>query len=465
MNKYDSKNVKLKRLEAPATEEGLVPVPLSDETISARIQKVIALMNRRKLDSIVVYADLEHGSNFEYLTGFLPRFEEALLVLHNDGTAYLLLGNECLKMGNYSRIKAKSIHVPYFSLPNQPMDGDQGLKEPLLNAGLLKGKKTGLIGWKYFTSQRSDNRTLYDLPHYITEALFDVIGRDNIENACDLFVNADYGARTTNNANEIAHYEFGAALSGSEILQAQNAIEIGKSEMEIARNLMTLGQRNNVVSICATGDRFEKANLYPTDKKIKLGDKMSLTVGYKGGLTSRAGYAVNHAGELPEGVKDYLQKLAAPYYTSTVAWLEQIRIGMTGQEMVDLINEVLPKSIYGWTLNPGHLTADEEWLSSPFYPDSTETLKSGMLLQLDIIPSMQGYGGTGAESGIALADAELREEIKRNYPAVWGRIEQRRKYMIEVLNIQIGEEVLPLSSMVGYYRPFLLNKSEALYLE
>lgn len=49
-----------------------------------------------------MYADKEHGGNFEYLTGFIPRFEEALLVLHREGEAVLVLGNENLKLAAFA---------------------------------------------------------------------------------------------------------------------------------------------------------------------------------------------------------------------------------------------------------------------------------------------------------------------------------------------------------------------------
>jgi hypothetical protein len=44
----------------------------------------------------VVYADREHCANLLHLTGFDPRFEEALLLLSADGRRKLLVGNECL---------------------------------------------------------------------------------------------------------------------------------------------------------------------------------------------------------------------------------------------------------------------------------------------------------------------------------------------------------------------------------
>jgi hypothetical protein len=74
-----------------------------------------------RLDTLIVYADKEHGGNFEYLTGFIP-VSKKLLVLHRDGEAVLVLGNENLKLAGHARLENRVIHAPWFSLPNQPMD-------------------------------------------------------------------------------------------------------------------------------------------------------------------------------------------------------------------------------------------------------------------------------------------------------------------------------------------------------
>ena len=89
---------------------------------------------------------------------------------------------------------------------------------------------------------------------------------------------------------------------------------------------------------------------------------------------------------------------------------------MEGKEVYALVDDILPKDIFCWKLNPGHLTADEEWLSSPIYEGSRLKLKSGMLLQIDIIPSVEGYPGCCCENGVVLADTVLKEEIKKQYP-------------------------------------------------
>ena len=164
----------------------------------------------------------------------------------------------------------------------------------------------------------------------------------------------------------------------------------------------------------------------------------------------------------PENIQDYIEVVAKPYFNAVVTWLENIKIGMKGKELYQVVDAILPKDQYGWKLNPGHLCADEEWLSSPIYPDSDEELKSGMLFQIDIIPSVPGYGGISCESGVMLADEELRKNIQEEYPEVWSRIIDRRRYMKEELGIDISEEIIPTSIVTAYCRPFLLNKEYAL---
>lgn len=453
--------IKLKEVEAPKPEEGLIPVMLSDETMQNRKARLLEDMQKDGFDAVVVYADLEHGSNFEYLCGFLPRFEEALLILHANGKAFMVLGNENLNKAGKARIEAVPIHMPHFSLPNQPMQTEKSVAQILASCELEDAEKIGLIGWKNFTSHVEDNHLLFDLPYFLVEALKTVCGKAQFTNAAYLLI-GENGVRTTNNANEFAHYEYGAALAGNCILKTMDRLKVGKTEMEMAETLAADGQRHSVVTIMATGARFEKANLYPGNKQIQCGDKISITTGFKGGLQSRAGYAVECAEQLPEKEQDYLKAVAIPYFQAVKTWLETIKIGINGNDLYEAVETVLPKEEYGWTLNPGHLCADEEWMSSPIYPQSEETLQSGMLFQIDIIPSVNGYGGVSCESGILLADEQLRKAIAKEYPAVWERIVKRRAYMQEVLGIRIQEDVLPTSMATAYLRPYLLKKEMAL---
>ncbi|MCI8334322.1 MAG: hypothetical protein HFH25_07060 [Lachnospiraceae bacterium] len=111
---------------------------------------------------------------------------------------------------------------------------------------------------------------------------------------------------------------------------------------------------------------------------------------------------------------------------------------------------------------PGHLTAEEEWLSSPIYAGSVEELKSGMIFQIDIIPCKSGMKGVSAESTVVLADKRLQKDIRENYPDLWERMMRRKNYIREELRIHIADELFPLCSTAAYLRPYLLNKTYAL---
>ena len=88
-----------------------------------------------------------------------------------------------------------------------------------------------------------------------------------------------------------------------------------------------------------------------------------------------------------------------------------------------------------------------------------------MIFQLDIIPSVKGINGVSAETTVVLADEKLQAEIQQKYPQMWKRMSDRREYIRNVLGINIGSEVLPMCSTVGYMRPFMLEKDMALCVE
>lgn len=455
--------IQLTTISKPTIFKDVAPTFLTNETMGERKQKVLDNMQSEGFDVLVIYADKEHGGNFEYLTGFIPRFEEGLLILDSTGDCTLILGNENLKMAKVARIENQVIHSPLFSLPNQPMDNEARLEDIFETINLSKKSKIGVVGWKMFTANESDNDAYFDLPYFIIQAL--LTSKDEqavLKNAAHLFIRGDKGARTTNNSNEIAHYEYGANLSSSCILSAMDAVEIGVTEAVLGNELTAEGQTNTVVTIAATGQRFEYGNVYPTHKQVKLGDPLSLTTAFKGGLSSRTGFVIENETQLPENQHDYLESVVKPYYQAVATWLETIKIGKRGKELYQTIETVFPKADYHWHLNPGHLVSDEEWMSSPIYAGSQEILKSGMILQIDIIPSVAGYTGVSAEECVALADTNLQNQIKENYPELWQRITTRKTYIKETLNINLSEDVIPLSNTVGYLRPFYLAKDQAL---
>lgn len=458
-------DISYKKIQAPAPDNSGKPVILSDKTFDLRLKKVLDRMEDFGISSLVVYADKEHGSNFEYLTGFIPRFEEALQVINKDGTSTLMLGNENFNKTKFARVKSSGVKVPLFSLPNQPMGDFKPFVSYLDDVKIDDSGSIGFVDWKLLSPEFSEKDLISAVPHFVIEAFAEKYGRDKLVNASHLYLDPGYGARATNSAEEIALYEYGASLASDALLLAYDSLAEEKTELELGDILNRDGQYQSVVTIAAFGDRFVGANIYPTEKTLKENDKVSLTVAYKGGLSSRAGYAAKNLEGLEKTDPGYLEEVVVPYFKAYVYWLENVRIGKLGGEFYDDFSKFYPQEKYGWELNPGHLTADEEWISSPFYKGSDRKVKSGMIFQVDFIPNQAGHQGVSAESTVAIADESLRKEIEENHPDLWARIEKRRAYTKEKLNIDLDESLLPMASTLAYLRPFMLDEESALVVE
>ena len=90
------------------------------EIYADRLERLRARAEEHGYDQLVVYADREHSANLAYLTGFDPRFEEAMLVVNTTGEPAILVGNECYGMAGAAPVKMRRALFQDFSLPGQP---------------------------------------------------------------------------------------------------------------------------------------------------------------------------------------------------------------------------------------------------------------------------------------------------------------------------------------------------------
>ena len=90
------------------------------------------------LDALVIYADREHSATMAYLTGFEPRFEEAMLILTPDRKPAMLLGNECWGYADISPVPLHKVWFQHFSLLGQPRDRSDPLGEIFKAEGIAK---------------------------------------------------------------------------------------------------------------------------------------------------------------------------------------------------------------------------------------------------------------------------------------------------------------------------------------
>ena len=76
---------------------------------------------------LVIYADKEHFSNLEYVTGYDPRYEECILLLKKGEIPWLILGNEGMGQAQSVVIEHKKILFQSLSPMGQPRGDSRAL--------------------------------------------------------------------------------------------------------------------------------------------------------------------------------------------------------------------------------------------------------------------------------------------------------------------------------------------------
>lgn len=444
-------------------------VPASRPELSREIhlQRLDALIRARRaagLDALVIYADREHAANLTWLTGFDPRFEEALLILNHGEVPTLLTGPENLGRAQRARIDVAARLYPPFGLMGQDRSQTPDLGEVLRSAGLDSGHRIGVLGWKYFGFDETPRpASWFETPSFIIDTLRRVVGEaGKVVNANALLMDPSTGLRAVNEVDQIAQFEFGAVMASEAIRSFISSLRPGVTEIQAVQAMGLGALPHSCHTMLSTGARLSGLES-PSGKAIERGDPLTIAVGYLGGLSGRIGWVVEDASELPEAAGDYVERLAAPYFACAVEWYETIGIGVTGGAIDALVRRHFADPFFNLILNPGHLIHLDEWMNTPIYPRSTETLRSGQAIQCDIIPAVGApYHSANIEDGIALLDESGRAELRDRHPDIWSRVQARRVFMREVLGIRLKPEVMPLSNLAASLPPFLLAPNRLL---
>jgi Xaa-Pro aminopeptidase len=457
-------------IEWPAFGECQPPPRPSVDEFLGRVDGAREAMEARELTHLIVYGDREHFANLAYLTGFDPRFEEALLLIARQGTPLLVVGNECEGYLPISPLyvagKLRSERFQPFSLLNQPRDNSRYLQEILGDEGVGGSAVVGCVGWKYFAdTEHPDGLHAIDLPAYIADTLRQLAGRGNVLNATDILMHPGYGLRSTCSADEIAYFEYTNVLASEGMRRLLFGLREGMTDHELAKLYGYNGLPLGCHITLATGENRNLGLSSPSGTIVRRGDPLSTNICYWGSNICRAGWVAESAQDLPADAQDYVEGFAGPYFEVMGEWFDLLRIGTPGGELARLIDERLPFERFGVSLNAGHLIHLDEWLSSPIYPGSDVPLHSGMVIQVDVIPSSDVYASTRMEDGVVLADQALRRELEQQFPACLERCRQRRAFMRDVLGIELPDEVLPLSNIPAIVPPFFLNPNLVLALE
>ncbi len=440
------------------------PVVTAGE-LEGRLTALRAGMSSQGLTHAVVYGDREHFANLAYLTNFDPRFEEALLIVARDGKPLIVIGNECEGYLPVSPLfnsgKLRSERFQTFSLLNQPRDASRQIRDIFEGEGIGKGAKVGCIGWKYFAdSEHPDGAHAIDLPSYLVDTLRTLAGHDAIVNATALMMHPGFGLRASCSVSEIAYFEYSNVLASEGIKKMLLGLKPGMTDHELASLCGYNGDPLSCHMTLVTEANRNQGLSGPIGARIPLGSPLATNLAYWGSNICRAGWVAHSARDLVPAAHDYVEAFAGPYFEVMAEWFGMLKIGTPGGRLHALIAEKLPFERFGIFLNPGHLIHLDEWLSSPIYAGSDVPLRSGMAIQVDVIPSSPVYFSTRMEDGLVLADAGLRRQLQAQYPACFARCQMRRAFMTDVLGIELPEEVLPLSNTPTIVAPYFLRPNQ-----
>lgn len=406
---------------------------------------------------VLVYGDREHAANLAFLTHFDPRFEEALLLLGPNQQRTLIVGNE--GMGYISQIRPtlNVVLCQTFGLMGQPRNLAPRLDHVLRELGLREGDAVGMVGWKYLDAEEDhdDDAALPAfVPAWMLRHVQRIVGSAvPLRDVTAVLMHPTHGLKANNAAAQIAAFEWAAQHSSAAVQSVIGHVRPGQRECDLASAmgypglpfschpmLNSASPSEPVVGLRSAGTRT-----------LQYGDAVFAAIGYVGALCARGGLLMG------EVQPDFFAHWVQPYYGAIATWYQTVRVGVDGATVHRAVWSALEAAPFKPALNPGHLISLDEWTHTPIRENSRDVLRSGMALQCDIIPAPMPNGYVlNCEDGVALADAPLRAELAQAYPALWQRIQVRRRFMREALGLALDESLLPLADTCALLAPFWL---------
>ena len=429
--------------------EALPQIPAA--TYAARCE---AAYVKAGCDWTVVYADREHFANILFLSGFEPRFEEALLLLGPRGKRIIVTGNENIGAAAFAPLPGVEVLLAQsLSLMGQDRSVAPKIEMVLRDAGLVRGQSIGVAGWKYFEPDEwSGRRPGLFVPQWLIVVLAQIAGdAPAIVDATPVLMHPTSGLRSAVDADQIAISEWASSRASAAVWRVVQGTRPGDSELQAAARMGYAGEPLSAHVMLTSSDASAPVIglRSPSARKLSRGDGITTAIGYWGGLSCRAGLLAGSDAEFLE--------VAKAYFAGLLAWYAAADIGVAGGVIHTAVTDTLARGHLRSMLNPGHLVSYDEWSHSPVRPGSSEAIKSAMVFQVDIIPQPIRNGwALNCEDTVVFADAALRAELAERHPEASARIEARRAFVQDMLGVDLKESILPLSNIPLALPPFWL---------
>src|SRR2546428_4130810 len=229
---------------------------------TARVEHLRERAEAGGYDRLVIYADREHSANVAYLTGFDPRFEEAILIVGPSGEPAVLVGNECYAMAGAAALSLRRHLFQDLSLPSQPRDRSRPLADILGEEGIARGTRIGVVGWKSYA--RND---MSDAPAFLIDELRRITGPSGaVENATSLLIDAADGLRVTSEVEQLAYFEWASCQTSQGVRNLVHGLRPGLTELEAVRLLEWNGTPLSCHLMLTAGPRAPYGLLRPVGR-------------------------------------------------------------------------------------------------------------------------------------------------------------------------------------------------------
>jgi hypothetical protein len=340
-------------------------------------RRLAALVGAVDADWVVVYGDREHFANLAFACGFDPRFEEALLLL-GGGRRVLVVGNEGVGYAELVTVRLEVVLCPSLSLMGQRRSGGATLAGVLREAGLARGQRVGVIGWKSLGAEEWElPLAAIAAPSFLVDSLRHAVGDPRlVVDATAALIDPRHGLRTRSSADQLAAFEWAAARASTCVAAVTDAARPGVPEQDAVAAMPYAGEPLSAHVMFASGPDVQVGLRSPTARRLALGDAATTAVGFWGGLCCRAGLIAHGPDDLGAASDGYLERLAIPYWGAICAWYETLRLGVAGGALEAAVSEALADADFAPSLNPGHLLHLDEWVHSPVRPGSDEPVVS-----------------------------------------------------------------------------------------
>ena len=276
---------RLRGVKLPDFGEPTERPKLPDDLYAVRFRRFRERLLAHGYDAAVVYADREHSANLAYLTGFDPRFEEAILVVRSSGLPLILVGNECVGTAQAASLPMRVELHQDLSLPNQPRNQSRSLGDVLESESITAGASVAMIGWK-----ESIHRSLIEVPAFVVDSVRAAVGGAGlVENAGYILTDSAEGLRIINEIDQLAVFEYAACRTSNGVRNLMFGLVPGMREDEAVRLLKWDGSPLSCHLMLTSGSRASLGLLSPSDRRIERGDRFTTAFGIWGGaqLSSR----------------------------------------------------------------------------------------------------------------------------------------------------------------------------------